>query len=98
MNGGNQIDMRHGICQGALVTACAVLRHRRNCRFHHHHHHHRKIDWVVDEWMEWWRCVHGLVRLTELLCTIFLRLITFLHFIAPFALVTASCIDFPYIL
>src|SRR6218665_2988957 len=32
--------MRRIFCQGALVTACAVLWRRRNCHIHHHHHHH----------------------------------------------------------
>ena len=30
-------DMRWVFCQGALVTACAVLWRLRNCRIHHHH-------------------------------------------------------------
>jgi len=30
-------DMRWAFCQGALVTACAVLWRLRNCRIHHHH-------------------------------------------------------------
>ena len=38
--GGCISDMCHGLCQGALVMACAVLLHRRNCRTHHHHHKH----------------------------------------------------------
>src|SRR6218665_1125413 len=46
-------DMRQVFCEGALVTACAVLWRRRNCihhhhhHYHHHHHHHHLIIIII---------------------------------------------------